>query len=291
MILDIPNHKDFEKVGIDYLNIAWGNCTQALIERIESDYNEEKYLLSLQRQLHASLALIQQAVELILKSKICKVSPFLLISGKPDNWPKNCSLNDISFSEFRTIDSQDLIKVVNTVCEERLTDQFISWFNDLRKLRNKIMHSVDINLSFTDYQVAEIVLEASSFLIGDQEWIKLRNTYLCNSPQEQLDDEIEDYISDAYHLGRLQSEILNVIDNMQPSKVKKYFNFDPKKKRHTCENCLRIRENEYFFKLKNHEHYYLATAYWIKKDLNKAYCLFCHEKAEIEIVNDEESDS
>jgi len=50
-----------------------------------------------------------------LKAKLVAISPFLLIAGNPSEWPKVLDETGVSFSDFRAIDAQDLIKVYNTV--------------------------------------------------------------------------------------------------------------------------------------------------------------------------------
>jgi hypothetical protein len=100
---------------------------------------QRDYHAASQRSLANALAIIQQAQELGLKSRIAAVSPYLLIAGDPRGWPKN-SAGDLSFSEFRTIDASDLIRVHNTVCSTGVDDRFVQVFEDTRRRRNLIVH-------------------------------------------------------------------------------------------------------------------------------------------------------
>lgn len=299
MITDIPTPEEFFNSGVDYLNVAWDVATKLLLERLDATESSEtvelsqiedndKYLFSAQPSLNSSITLVQQASEFIIKSKIAEISPYLLIANTPQNYPKGSTQKDISFSDFRTIDAQDLIRVHNTVSEERLPDTFIQWHNSLRNLRNKIMHTVDKKILITDENVVVLILEVCDFLIGSQTWISLRDEYLQRTPDANLSrnylDEGEHDVLDGYRLGQLSREILNVIEFLEPAKVKEFFGFDKKKRRHICLNCLSIRQKEYFFELKDEELFNLSTAYFIeeKNGSKVPFCIFCKEHAIIE---------
>lgn len=79
-----------------------------------------------------------QAIEIGLKVRICRVSPFILLIGPVNNFNKSHS--EIDFTDFRTIDAADLPSMVNTFCSEPISDSFISLFERLRRSRNKSIH-------------------------------------------------------------------------------------------------------------------------------------------------------
>ena len=106
----------------------------------------DEYWASAQKPLSVALALVQQGTELLLKSRIIEVSPFLIFKGDPSLWPSGCDKQEISFSEFKTIDAQDLIRVHDTVVTSRLTEEFKNRYENLRRKRNTIMHTVDKNV-------------------------------------------------------------------------------------------------------------------------------------------------
>lgn len=285
MIIEIPTSEDYARAGTELLISAWCSATELLIERLESDLkgnNLNDYFETIQINMRSSLALVQQGVEFHLKSRICEVSPFLLISSKPENWPRDCGRNNIAFSDFRSLDAQDLTKVINTVCESRLSDKFIQWFNSLREKRNRIMHSVTRQENLKEIDIIRIVFEAARFLQPNTSWMDIRKASLIKSTEEVLSRQhkIEECVSNGYNLGMIQREFLTVVDNLEPSEAKLYFAFDKKKERFTCKNCLSSREKEYFFELKNYEHYYTATA--IKLSATEYYCLICKDQVIIE---------
>jgi len=291
MIIEIPTSEDYAHAGRELLVSAWCSATKLLIERFE--FFDEKlelvkedklkirnaYFVSIQTNMRASLALVQQGVEFYLKSRICEVSPFLLIGSKPENWPRNCCRNNIAFSNFRSLDAQDLIKVTNTVCESKLSDEFIQWFNSLREKRNRIMHSATQQENLKEIDIIRTVLEATSFLEPNTSWIDVRKESLSKSTEEVFSrlNKTEECISNAYNLGDIQRELFIVIGNLTPSESGRYFSFNKKKKRFICNNCLSSREKDVFFELKNYEHYYTATA--IKLSATEYYCLICKDKA------------
>ncbi|MBJ6750742.1 hypothetical protein [Geomonas anaerohicana] len=140
MILDVPSSDDFRNSGITFLNLAWDRVQEILNTLDQADIAEwdaddeesEEFWRSVQKPLFTSLALVQQATEFLLKGKIVEVSPFLLIAGDPRSWPKGCDKNHVQFADFRSVDAQDLIRVVNTVAHERLDDKLVTSIDELR---------------------------------------------------------------------------------------------------------------------------------------------------------------
>jgi hypothetical protein len=83
--------------------------------------DKEEFMARAQPDLQLAYTLIQQSQEIALKAKICAVSPFLLLLGSDvRTWPKH----DADFTQFRTLDASDLIKVANTVCSPGINCKF-----------------------------------------------------------------------------------------------------------------------------------------------------------------------
>mgnify|MGYP000698392588 CR=1 FL=1 len=288
MIIDIPSQADYEQTSTELFITAWRSVIGLLVERRETEQstngiNITDYLPTIQAELRSALALVHQGVEFDLRGRICDVSPYLLIAGTPpQNWPKKCSQIDVSFSSFRSIDAQDLVKIVNTVCKERLTDQFVTWFEQLRVRRNQITHSVANTSLLEEIDVLRLLLDASEFLRGHGALMNIRKSSLLRTSEVVLSRylEIEENVSAAYHLGTVQQEFVVVADSLLPSESKRYFDFDKKMKRHICANCLTLRNQEYFFELKNLEWYYCATAVMLSAE--EIFCLVCREKGRID---------
>lgn len=245
MITDIPSPDEFEMAGVDFLNIAWDSTCDLLLHLDSSDIETwdidgeavEQYWGLAQRALTKSLALVHQGIELIIKARITKISPFLIISGKPSEWPQKCNIRNTPFSSFKTINASEIVKVYNTVSSNRLTEDFIAKYENLRKARNSIMHSVNKQIKVHAKNILVAILDASDVLIGPHSWIQQRKDYLENLPYTSV--AAHDYTVDI-----LYCEIDKVIEILYPSLVKKYLNFNKKQRRYYCPNCAYLSENE-----------------------------------------------
>lgn len=188
-----------------------------------------------------SLIITQQGIELAIKAKLVAVSPFLLISGSYSEWPKDKKGGGISFSEFRSIDAQDLIKVHDTVHENGFHNKFVELFENLRTLRNKAMHTVDLNLSVSAEEVAITILEAYTYLYPEENWIATRRDFLDNSPAAHVFFDVE------YVNGLVAKEFLTIFKLLNPAQVKQFFNIDKKQRLYICPECnYEVKKYDYF---------------------------------------------
>lgn len=249
MILDFPTKQDFFGAANDYLNSSWSSVIELINEfeelrsTIEDSKHEDeskRYWRSAKQTLISATALVQQAVEFYIKGEISDVSPYLLISGNPQNWPKGCNKNNIVFSSFRTLDAQDLLKVHDTVCEKRFSDKFIQWYESLRVIRNKVIHTVDKSLSVKPEEVMEFILSAHKYFSKSETWFESRRQYLKQTPINSMKIIQDDENSECYILQSLLIEFRIVIDVLAPSKIKFYLDFDKRAKSIHCPNCLKI---------------------------------------------------
>jgi hypothetical protein len=242
MITDLPTAEDFKQSGIEFLNLAWDNAIDLLInldewdQALESDEEETKedrnktYWKSAQRILTTAAALTQQGLELLLKSRIAETSVFLLISGDPRDWPKGCDKTDVPFTDFRTIDAQDLIRAHDAVYSQRLSLEFKGTFDRLRKLRNSIFHTVDKRTKVQVEEVLHTILFASNSLIGNHVWISLRKGHLSNAPQS---------FSIEFDLSEMMvvRELKKLVEVLPPSVIQEFIGMHPKQRRYLCCAC------------------------------------------------------
>lgn len=248
MILDFPTKHDFFGAANDYLNSSWGSVIELLSEFEElrsviedSDHEEEskRYWSSAKQTLISATALVQQAVEFYIKGKISDVSPYLLIAGNPQSWPRGCSKKDVEFSSFRTLDAQDLLKVHDTVCENKFSDKFIQWYDDLRVIRNKVMHTVDKSLNVRPEEVIAFILFAHNYFSESDVWFKSRQHYLEQTPVNSMKIIQDDDDSECYTLQSLLVEFRIVTEVLTPSQTKLYLGFDKKAKSIHCPSCFK----------------------------------------------------
>lgn len=239
MIKDVPTHEDFADQGTTFLNLAWDTVLDLLLEYADAeaweaivDENQpDDYWQAAQKPLATGVALAQQGVEFLLKAKITAVSPYLLITGRPADWPKNCNKQDTSFPEFHTADAQDLIRIHDTIASTRLTDRFKALFERLRLTRNTIFHTVNPHLRFTEREIIASILELSEELIGPQKWTSVRKPYLETTPSSVA------WSPDAVGY-RLSREMLAVLDLLGASDAKQFLGFNKKQRKYICPYCV-----------------------------------------------------
>ncbi len=256
MIIEIPTKSEFSVTGLSLLGISWDTVANLLRELddykdyhgVESNSMPAPLPLSLQyddfpevsdafweasrQHLATALVIAHQGVELILKSRIMEISPFLLLSGPPKNWPKGCDNKNTSFAEFHTIEAHDLVRVHDTVVENRLSDGFVQEFNDLRLKRNAIMHTVDRRINLHAKEVIENILSVYKHLFPSGSWVKERRTFLDRSPLAELysPDYVEPLIIWEFSL------IANLLG---PKQMKAFFDVDMQQRQYICPVCYR----------------------------------------------------
>jgi hypothetical protein len=292
MIVDIPDAIDFQIAAENLINSAWNSLTKLLEEyetfdRIGADEpDKEKYWLYARPELTSAIAMVQQAVEFYLKSKILAISPYLLISFDTRTWPKKCDTSDVSFTEFRTLDAQDLLKVHNTVSSERLGNDFKQWFSSMRSMRNRIMHTVDKQLSIDPVELAVSILQGHEYLVGKNLWINTRISYLNRSPEHgvQIGTKNE---QDAYIHMAIHREISLVVGKLQPHQVKHFFKYDKRSFSETCTSCYEKFLNCDFFDCKWTDPF-IQTLQTIDKNHDELKCIVCGYTADISDVECEE---
>lgn len=191
---------------------------------------KEEFWQAAKQPISVALALSQQGIELLIKARIAEISPYLLLAGSPREWPSGCSEKDTPFADFRSIEAHELVRAHDAVVTPRLSESFKTQFERLRRLRNLIFHGVDKNSRPKAEDVIRIILEAVSCLHQPKSWIQIRRDYLENTPNSIAfsSDQVE-YV--------LISEMLNVIERLTTSEIKKYFGFNKKQRTYICNSC------------------------------------------------------
>lgn len=238
MIEHIPSKDEFTNSGIDLFNNAWEICLNLLRDLSEADQFdidtseiEEEYWSSAKRRLSAAYTMVLQGVEFLIKGKITEISPYILISNSPKDWPSKCDKQNRSFADFKTIDAQDLIKVANTVCDSRYSDDFSVRIDELRKTRNSIIHTVDRRVNVTISQVIEEILWICENDTTKIDWFSVRNKYLEEDPIAKLHS--TDHV-DSVHVW----EFCLVADLLGKAKSETYLGIPNKQRRYICPVCL-----------------------------------------------------
>lgn len=238
MIKDIPTSDEFDSAAKAQFDFAWDIVISFLLTLEDArryieveDEDEEAFWKTAHQRILTSLIIAQQGVELAIKGKLVSISPYLLISGHQSDWPKDSTGDGVSFSEFRTIDAQDLIKVHDTVHDKKLDSKFSDLFEKLRKLRNKAMHTVNKELSVSAQDVVLILLEFHEHLYSNENWIATRRDFLNNSAAAHVFFDI-DHVK-----GLVAKEFLTVFNFLKPAEILRFFKIDKKQRLYLCPEC------------------------------------------------------
>jgi hypothetical protein len=299
MIIDVPTKDDFKSAGIDYLNLAWSTLVGLLTQLKETqdfydEYYEEEseeiitsssideYWQKAQRPLSTALSLIQQGTEFLLKGHIASVSPYLLISGDLNNHSNKSNNGNIRFSDFKTIDAHDLIKVYDITSTECLPDAFKQKFEKLRSKRNRIMHSIDFDSNIEIKELFVEILDVCDYLVSAGSWIEERKKFIQNEPKSML-LELHEYSEYNHIIYKLACEIDIVVDLLKPAEVLKYFNLGKNTpRRYICPVCYLEAFRETFSQAGlNYDIPRLAQLKPNDSTSTSVYCIVCNESSTV----------
>jgi len=304
MILDIPNKNDFYTMADHLVNEAWEKVADLAYNFMETEilngiYKESEYLLESDIQnldnywafsrpkLITAYSLIIQSIEFRLKGLIVEISPYLLITNATRNPPKADNDGHISFSEFHTLDSQDLIKVHNTFAEKALPAQFTTWFNKMRILRNRFMHSIDKKTDIMPQLIFSSVIEAHNYLNTEAaHWIWHRYEYRAAHASGGINvgaEETEEFSGKVWAMLQTHYEFTAAIFSCSKDITKELFGYtkfddnrSKQKKSFYCKKCVSVMEKQFNFD-SAHLDYSLETVQYSRKE--KMYiCAFCLHK-------------
>lgn len=294
-MINLPSANDFYIVGKELINFSWdivaklltnlndseeyyGQFLKAFSKEAKKLFDEtqkteeiseeaeksfELYMAASKRHLTTALSTTQQGVEFILKGRIAEISPYLLIADDPSKWPSPYKGVPINFSDFKTIDAQDLIRVIDTFSDRPLDKEFCEQFKALKKKRNRIMHSVDKCLAVSFTEVIESILFMHKSLFPEDSWPSVRLSFIKSAPDSKL------YDDNGSSINQICKEMYFVIDLMSPSQVKKYFKIDKKQRRYFCPECMNSADSHKDFDYK------LAVLKPKGSESEQLYCPIC----------------
>jgi len=222
----------------EWRNFAWDSVLTLLrhLEDVESsgftslDEISGEYWTAAARTVSTALALTQQGVEFILKGLICRVSPLLLIATPVRDWPARAASENVAFADFKTVDALDLPKLHDSVITPPLPPSFVRTYEELRRQRNALLHTIDKRLSISAREVLIAVLETTHYLLGARSWLRLRGTSLDNSPEAVA-------FSPDFVEGLVIREALLSVTLLERREAEKFFGYDKKRRTYICPNC------------------------------------------------------
>lgn len=277
MLIEIPTPAEYADASLSHLHLAWTIAADVLKDFAEADMGDglpdgevaETYWRQVQPALANAFNLVQQAQELALKGRIADVSPYLLISRDVRDWPRRCDKRDVPFSDFRTADAADLIRLHDTVAATRLPPAFAAFYDDVRRRRNVLMHQ---GLPSTPIAITDLllmVLKAHQFLF-DGGWAPARLEQWSSGSLATL------YSSD-FSVDAALAEFELVVSFLPPAPLKAYLGFDKKARRYLCPNCQ--RQTDAF-----HERVALAQLRAPAKESTQLYCFACDKEQSVQRV-------
>jgi hypothetical protein len=285
MITNLPTSADFYQSGKELFNFAWDATSTLLTEfdqadqyGFDKDEVSENYWLAARRTLTTSLTIVQQGVEFILKGKIAEISPYLLISDPPTRWPTPYQSSPIDFSQFRTVDAQDLIRILDTFSPTQYSAEFVDKFHALRERRNAIMHSVGSGVTVGVVEVVEAILYMHKALFPSENWATIRKEFLETSPDSELG-------SGEYATNGVCWEFSIVRDMLSRAQILAFMGVDKKQRAYLCPKCYYdANKDADDFKFK------LAVLRPKGSSSTRLYCPVCNAEHEVERTSCEESE-
>ncbi|WP_315753979.1 MULTISPECIES: hypothetical protein [unclassified Bradyrhizobium] len=273
MIVEVPTADDLKDAAINSLNLAWtivvglvGELDNAQVADWDSGGEvADEYWQKSQPSLANALILVQQGFELLLKSRIAAVNPFLLLSREVRDWPAS-DKKDISFAEFRTVDAADLIKLHNSVCTDQLETSFVELFGLVRRRRNQVIHHGKDRRPISVTELLEAILTCVGRLAPSIQWMKQRLEYKNN-----------DYLAVAYSNDFVTEivchEAQTLVGLLGASSLKKFFGFDKKARRYFCPECANAAEMD---------RYALAHLQPNNPESTHLFCIVCDDRYVVE---------
>jgi hypothetical protein len=275
MIVGVPSHIHLMETATGWMNLAWELiiAESHSLDEIEEIWIDQSgvwtreeiegeltsYLHSRRLHLNNAISLLQQSLEIFLKAKIAEVSPFLLIAGEVSSWPSPDSTGNIDFSNFRTIDAVHLCRAAKISANFKITDEFVTFYDRIRKTRNKVVH---LNASSVKAEVHEIMLDiltAHKHLFSQDQWVSFRTRFMDSGSDKMTILSGHEFVHDV-----LMNELDTVFNALEPRHLKMFFGYDPKKKDLQCPQCVELRSK-----------YSESSSYAQKQDNGTIRCAAC----------------
>ncbi len=193
MLVNIPTAVELNEIALRLYFDAWQRAL-TIVRNFKSVFDCENwpwesnsiwteewndYLDQAQSELGAIAATAQQSAEVRLKSIVCETNPYILLL-RSDLKLKEAG-GDLDFADQRTLDAADLPAAVRTLTPFPLADTFLQTYQELRRLRNKVMH-IGMHQSHLEPQkLIRILSEQYVALWPDGRWLFRRVEFDGNS--------------------------------------------------------------------------------------------------------------
>ncbi|MDD7888320.1 hypothetical protein [Flavivirga sp. 57AJ16] len=287
MIQNIPKPKDYENVGFECLVQAYKNINQIDNGQLIPDVPREEIWQYNTIVLKTSIVLIHQGIEALLKSKISRKSPLLLLEQKRSDWKTLPNSDDIDFTDMYTISGEDLIRTFfATLNEDEIDNNFRTHFENVRVIRNKIVHGIG-NDEIEPEEVLKLILWTFTYLNGKGSfWRALQDKFYDHPGHLVGDSELEfEEVQQYIHLDYLEALL-------GKGELNNHFEIDLKSRRYYCPECtgqdgILVQKDQEGNVVNVDPH---PTSKWAflqpnKSDSTNVFCLVCQNTFEVERID------
>jgi hypothetical protein len=197
------------------------------------DWTKEKteYLEACQSELQSALISMQLSNELALKARIAEVSPYLLLFSNDRKLSRKPG--DIDFGDLRTIEANDLPNAVNCFCTATLSDAFIQDYDEVRSLRNKIVHLGSVDRHFNPDDLLARMVRQFAELWPDRLWLVERLKCATQGRYAFFHD--GKYASAE---GEVYAELEETFARIGKGQFKQLIGFEKSARRYVCPLCI-----------------------------------------------------
>jgi hypothetical protein len=262
MVINLPASADFERIA--------GNC---LFQAFNIIYETDKHVFDFaekriyqdvwehsQGKLNTAVILIHQGIEAFMKAGVCLTSPWLLLEGKRTEWPVLPNQKDKDFNDLYTIPGEALLHTFAATAPVPLSVQLLEHINDIRKLRNQIVHGLPKAKLFPKVLIGIILDTYTYFRLPGAWWESFFDQHLLHP------------YSKFYGFGIEVPQFAERLDYVEASIGKaafaKHFLINTKSRRYFCPIC-KIRWEE-----KARDEYEYKWGF-LRQDANKESAVVC----------------
>ena len=271
MIKNIPNESNYRKNAIE----CWVQAIETLYEidkhiyelNLEEDLAQEVYEFS-QPHYRTSIVLLHQGLEAIMKSIICKHSPFLLVDNKRTDWPVLPNQTDKDFNELFTIGAESLLYTFCAVSTTSISQESIQFLERIRKLRNEIVHGFNAQIIDPKNIIIDILTSFTLFIGKDAWWEETRSF--------NWDHPLFSYYDSSFERASFAIRLEFVVNKIGKGEFLKHSTFPIKQRRYLCPVC----KQDYERKVDSYE-YKWAVLIPNSPTSTSLKCYNCEEESEV----------
>jgi hypothetical protein len=240
MIINLPRRVDYENVAkqclVQAFNIIY-NIDKDLID-VDPDVIDRDEVWNFHSgDLSTSLILVYQAMESLMKARVCDVSPLMLLDMKRTDWPTMPDSGDKDFNELFTIGGESLQRTFFAILSPASIAAEVNLLIERTRLtRNKIVHGVARD-HLTPKSIVEAILNTFTFFFGKDSWWTTMREFEKNSPIfGHFDNDFE------------EAAAVNMLDYAESivglAELKAHSYYDLKLRRYYCPWCHEALESE-----------------------------------------------